>query len=386
MKIGYVCYEYPPGPHGGVGTFTQVLGRALTEAGHTVRVAGVYQPSYPAPDYAEDGDVRIWRLREPPGRLGWVRAHYALFRLMKEWVAAREVDLIEAPDCFGSFAGWPRLPVPLVTRAHGSLTYYAHELGRRPASMGHRLERWSYARSDAWVAVSRHAGRVTQQLFGLRTGPARVIYNPVPLPRRMTPYARRIPGSVVFTGTLTEKKGIVALIDAWPAISVAVPEAHLTILGKDCLSPKGGTMVDFLRARLPLKLRDSVRFGGHVERTELQRALDQAQVAVFPSLTETFGLAAAEAMAYGCATVYTTQTCGPEIVRDGIDGMLADPLRPDTIAVAVVRLLTDSTLAQRLSAAGRARVCRDFELEAITEANLRFYDDVLSSFSRRRGV
>jgi glycosyltransferase involved in cell wall biosynthesis len=368
-----------------VGTFTQVLGRAVTEAGHTVRVAGVYPPSYPGADYEADGAVRIWRLREPPGRLGWVRAQYRLYRLMRAWAADRQVDLIEAPDCFGSFAGWPRLPVPLVTRAHGSLTYYAYELGRRPAPMGHRLERWSYARTDTWVAVSKHAGSVTQQLFGLPTGPARVIYNPVPVPRDVTPYARRIPGSVVFAGTLTEKKGIVALIDAWPSISAAVPEAHLTILGKDCPRPEGGTMVDFLRARLPSELRRSVQFCGHVERAEVQRTLSQARVAVFPSLTETFGLAAGEAMASGCATVYTTRTCGPEIVRDGVDGLLANPLRPSDIASAVVRLLTDVKLAERLSAAGRVRVCRDFGREAITEANLSFYDDVVSSFRRARG-
>jgi glycosyltransferase involved in cell wall biosynthesis len=68
-----------------------------------------------------------------------------------------------------------------------------------------------------------------------------------------------------------------------------------------------------------------------------------------------------------------------------VDGLLAYPLRPSDIASAVVRLLTDVKLAERLSAAGRVRVCRDFGREAITEANLSFYDDVVSSFRRARG-
>ncbi len=385
MKLGLICYEYPPGPHGGVGTFTQLLARELVAAGHEVRVAGIYPPSYPAPDYEVDHGVQVWRLRESDRRLAWVYARYRLYRLVKRWIAAGDVDVVEAPDCYGWFAGWPKLPVPLVARAHGSLTYYAHELGRPVSNVGHRLEAASYRRTDAWVAVSAHAGALTQRLFDLPTGPASVLYNPVPAPERVRPYAERTPGTVVFTGTLTPKKGIVSLIDAWPTVAAALPEARLHVYGKDQRSPTGGSMQEYLRASLPEPARGSVTFHGHVNQPEVMRGLGDARVAVFPSYTETFGLCAAEAMAAGCATLYTRRTCGPEIVRDGMDGRLIDPDDRAGIAASILAVLRDEELGARLSVAGRARVLQDFALAPLMAANEQFFLGVVRKFHNGRG-
>src|SRR5207249_7196214 len=138
--------------------------------------------------------------------------------LVRRWIKAGELDLVESPDCYGWFAGWPRLPVPLISRAHGSLTYYARELGQRVASIGHWLEVRSYRRVDAWSAVSRHAGELTARLFGLSSGPDAVLYNPVAVPVAVVPYSMRDGHRVVFTGTLTQKKGIGSVIDAWPTV------------------------------------------------------------------------------------------------------------------------------------------------------------------------
>jgi hypothetical protein len=49
LELCFICSEYPPGPHGGIGTMTQVLARALVARGHGVRVIGVYQRDYPGP-------------------------------------------------------------------------------------------------------------------------------------------------------------------------------------------------------------------------------------------------------------------------------------------------------------------------------------------------
>ena len=72
MNICFVCSEYPPGPHGGIGTMTQVLGRAFARDGHQVRVVGVYPEWYGEPDVEEDHGVQVLRLRERKQPLGWV--------------------------------------------------------------------------------------------------------------------------------------------------------------------------------------------------------------------------------------------------------------------------------------------------------------------------
>ena len=107
MRICFVCHEYPPGPHGGIGTLVQILARSLALAGHQVRVVGVYAPTYPAPGYEEDRGVRVWRLRRPQVRGGWVLSRLELFRRLSDWCRQGEIDLIEIPDWEGWAAGWP---------------------------------------------------------------------------------------------------------------------------------------------------------------------------------------------------------------------------------------------------------------------------------------
>ena len=102
---------------------------------------------------------------------------------------------------------------------------------------------------------------------------------------------------VVFTGTLTAKKGVISLIEGWPAVQARVPRSELHIFGKDGTSPEGTSMKAYLRNRLPQAVRSSVHFHDHVSRTRIAAALATARVAVFPSFAEGFAWAPLEAMA-----------------------------------------------------------------------------------------
>ena len=380
MRFAFLCPEYPEVEHGGVGSFTRDLGRALVAAGHEVRVAGVYPTARVESAYEEDAGVRVWRLPTPTGRFGWVYARYQQYRLVQSWIRKRAVDLVESPDCYGWFAGWPALPVPLVLRAHGSLRFYAEELGQSVPALISRLEAWSHRRADAWAAVSEHAGEVTRKVFGLPSGPDAVLYNPVPIPANAAPFERREPFRVVYTGTLTAKKGVVSLLRAWPGVRDEVPSAELHLYGKDQTVQGGIAMSAWLQSRLPERDRSSVRFHGHVRREELLEALATSRVAIFPSYTETFGLGPVEAMGRGVPTIYTKRSCGPEIVRDGVDGLLVEPDEPGEIVTATVRILQDEALARRLGDAGRQRAVHLSGLDRVLDRNIAFYSDVLRAF------
>lgn len=382
LRVCFVCNEYPPGPHGGIGTMTQVLARALVRAGHEVRVAGMYPAGYPAPDYEEDSGVRVWRLRRPAGRFNWVAARRQLFRMVAGWSRNGEIDLVEVPDWEGWAAGWPKLPVPIIVRLNGSLSYFAAELGRPIRRTAFWLERASLRRADFWCSVSRYTADKTRQLFNLSSGPDAVLYNPVEALNggSVAAGSRR---HVVFTGTLTAKKGIVPLVEAWPRVIEVCKEAELHVFGKDGRTDGGESMRAFLLSQHHGRVRESMHFHGHVDRAKLFEVLQGARLAVFPSYAEAFALAPLEAMACGCPTIYSQRGSGPELIEHGRDGLLIDPDQPCGISEAIIRVLTDDHLAQQLSESGRERVRKNFSAQALLKQNEFFYRKCISDFRRR---
>jgi glycosyltransferase involved in cell wall biosynthesis len=385
VKIAFVCGEYPPGPHGGIGTMTRLLARALAEAGHSVRVVGVYPPSYPASDYEEDEGVRVWRLREPGFRLGWLPARRALFRRIEEWCAAGEIDIVEAPDYQGFTAGWPLLPIPVVVRLHGSASYFAAETGRPIKRTAFWIESRALRRADFWCSVSRYTAERTKSIFGLPSGPDAVLYNPVDADDPVRCFHRSAT-RVLFTGTLTAKKGIVPLVRAWPRVLERRRDAELHVFGKDGKSESGGSMRSHLESILPRGARSSVVFHGHVARRTVIEELHSARAAVFPSYAEAFALAPLEAMASGCPTIFTRRGSGPELIEHGRDGLLVDPDRDEQIAAAILSLLDGDALARRLGAAGRRRVKEAFSLPAVLARNEEFFAGCIRAFQPQNVV
>jgi len=370
MRVCFVCSEYPPHPCGGIGRLTQLLARGLVRAGHEARVIGVYPLDDAAPDRQSDEGVQVWRLRSPGYRGGWLAARYRLYRTVRDWARRGEVDLVEVPDYQGWAAGWGRLPVPLVARLSGSGTYFAAEMGQAATRVTRWLERATLRRADYWIAESRYVLAGTAHVFDLAPPAYTVLYNPVELP--VQPATARARNRVVFAGTLTAKKGVVALARAWPRVRARCPEAELHVYGRDG-AYAGGSMREYLRSLMAADAEAGVQFHGHVSLDELHSVFRQARVAVLPSLAEGFALTPLHAMAAGCPTIYTRRSSGPEVIEHGRDGLLIDPERPETIAEAIVEVLEDDALAERLGRMGRARVEAQFALETAGALNERFY-------------
>lgn len=379
MKICFVCSEYPPGPHGGIGSLVQTLARALASRGHQVRVVGVCGFAYPAPDYEEDQGVRVWRLREPKHILGWLRARWRLFRQLSQWSRQREIELVEVPDYQGWAAGWPRLPVPVIVRLSGAHTFVSSEQGLPVSGTVRWIEKATLQRADFRSSVSRYVGEGIQAVFSLPSGPDSIIYNPVPVPDHVEPQARE-PYRVVFGGTLNVNKGILSLIEAWPSVKARHATAGLHVYGKDWRCGDGMMMRDFIKHRYSAESLQDVVFHGMVSREELAEAFRTASVAVFPSKVEAFGLAPAEAMAWGCPTIYTRSACGPEVIDHDKDGLLINPDSVTEIANAIIRLLDDKALAARLGAAGRQKVLNRFSLPVLIPQNEAFFAFAMERF------
>lgn len=125
---------------------------------------------------------------------------------------------------------------------------------------------------------------------------------------------------------------------------------------------------------------DTASFLGYVN--DVRSFINACDVLVFPTrpgLGEGFGLAALEAMAAARPTVATDVDALPELIEDGVSGLLVDPNGPDALAESLVRLASDVTLRERLGEGARARAMSSFGSERMAEETLDFYQYALSS-------
>lgn len=372
MRIAFVCSEYPPAKHGGIGTMVRMLARRLTARGHSVRVVGYQSLGAGLAEQEIDHGVEVTRIPIAPGRLMLLRARRRIHRLLQRWTACGGLDLVEVPDYQGWAAGWRPMRAPVVVRYNGSSSYFARELDQPLQYPDYWIERASLRRAQFHCSVSRYTADRTAHVFNYAPETCEVIYNPI----EATDVSPRRPSqnTVVFSGTLVGKKGVVELLKSWPKVAAQNPGAKLHLYGKDGKAPDGGSMQEYLSRMAGERLRRSVFFHGHVKRDEVLAAIANAGVAVFPSFAEAFAFAPLEAMASACPTIYSTRGSGPELIRNGEDGILVDPSKPKDIANAISAVLQSDELASRLGESGRRRVLAKFTIDRIIQQNERFYE------------
>lgn len=158
-----------------------------------------------------------------------------------------------------------------------------------------------------------------------------------------------------FAGRIAHAKGIDLLLRALPAILREAPEVHAAFAGEDF-----GERAELAALADRLGVSRSVTWLGKLPREELIAAYQHANVFVFPSRYEAFGIAPLEAQAAGCPVVATNTASLPFVVRDGETGLLCRPEDPKDLAAKILTLFRDQRLASRLAAAGRERAHREF--------------------------
>lgn len=374
MKIGFICNEYPPEICGGVGTFTRELAEQLVAAGHEVRVIGVYANVQQSQQQEQNGVV-VERIPAKSGRLGIWQNRRVLYQRVKTLADQGELDLIEVPDFEGYSAFWGTLRIPILLRLHGTVTYFNHELNQPNSRLIEFLERQALKRADRLVSVSQYAAQQTLDVFQLST-PYSVVHNGIALPDDEAvkrDYAYK--GKLVFTGSIMPKKGVLSLAKAWPAIHQAFPDCELVIIGKDTVHQGVSVRQQMLDIAGP---SHPIEFTGHIDKQTLQQHLIEADVAVFPSYSETFGLGPVEAMALAVPTLYTELSCGPEIVQNEKNGLLINPQEPKTIANAVNRLLNDQSQREFFGQQGRVHAAT-FSVAEQLSLNMAVYQQLIGA-------
>jgi glycosyltransferase involved in cell wall biosynthesis len=227
---------------------------------------------------------------------------------------------------------------------------------------------------DQLIAVSRSI--VRKIAAEERTGaPVKLIYNGVDLQRfeNQEPAPLREeygmePGShiVGVVARLEPEKGHQTLIEAWPQVLRSCPDAYLLIVGE-------GSRRDFLEQWAAAhKVAHRVIFTGR--RDDVPAVTAALDVAVLPSWREAQGLSILEAMARSKPVVASDVGGIPEMIEDGVTGLLVEHDNPMALAAAIVRLLLHPDEAERMARAGHDLVHERFCVELMVKAIEEIYD------------
>lgn len=383
MKICFVCNEYPPVPSGGIGVFVKTLAEALANAGVKVFVIGFGRKEN-RPVTLNGVEVHwLWlpnllyrkiNIGGYPYSLAYmIKRHYLSFRLNR-LVRKEKIDLVEGYDFSGPLACKP--PAPFVVRLHGSVTVLRNGEGQplNIAPLDKYFEKKQVNMADKVAAVSNFVGEATNQVMRLDR-PYTVIYNCVDTSKFHPQNVPPAPKNILFVGNMMWRKGVFDLINAMPFIINKHPDARLRIVGG--ASGAHQEQLDHALHAVGEDVKNQIDILGKIPHDELPAMINQASVFVFPSRVEAFGLTCAEAMACGRPVVATSLASGPELVEDGVSGLLADPRDPEDLAAKICTVLDNPKYGEQLGIAARQRALDRFDLKDLGQKNLEFYLSIL---------
>ena len=177
------------------------------------------------------------------------------------------------------------------------------------------------------------------------------------------------PPYIFYVGGLNARKNIARMLEAFATLHPYHPDVTLVIGGK-----RQWRTSEIDEAFQRLNLGDTVHFTGYVDDQDLPALYSAANLFLFPTLYEGFGLPPLEAMACGTPVVTSNLSSQPEATGDA--ALLVDPYHVDEIAAAVRRILEDRSLVVELGQRGLKRV-QDFTYEREARKTMQVYEDIL---------
>ncbi|CAO3361137.1 glycosyltransferase [Azospirillum palustre] len=358
MRLSLLTPEYPPGEKlGGIATHTHTMARALARLGHTVQVVTPWKTGgLPAGTTIEDG-VTVQRVDPGPHRHA-VLDRFRTNRRLADAVRAFGPDVVHAAE-FDADAWWLTRfsTIPVVTRL-ATPTGLVMDTNAQPwvphTHLLNALERDQTKRSAAIYASTRAIARRVADYWRIAPELIQVIPNsidvaavaanrtaepPTPLPKRF----------IAFFGRLEGRKGIATLGRAIPGVLATNPDLHLMMIGGED-SASAAVIDQFRRDVAPVA--DRVHFTGALPRNDALAVVARAEMAVVPSLWESFGFVVVEAMALGVPVV--ASDCGgfPEIIEHGRTGWLVPPGEAEPLRDMLIARLADREGLKAVAAAG----------------------------------
>jgi len=411
MRIAFFCWEFWPRLVGGLGTYAIEITKKFVEMGHEVTVFTLNDGSLPTKDYwngieihrpmiLDSGEIFPIFVREDLKRWGhhikffsdifafnYLSASKLVNQIIKK--EQRKFDIISFHDWLAGFAG-------IMVKNNTSLpaVFHVHSIEEQRSLGGgsevvKEIERESARKADKIITVSYSMKEFLESL-GYPKEKINVVYNGIDtekyslknvnwelVEKLRERYKIKDEKVIFFIGRLTWVKGVANLIRAMPEVLKSFPNVKLVILGK------GESYTDLIQLKQSLGIGDKVEIRSEwVSEEERIAHYAMADVCVFPSVSEPFGIVSLEAMSMERPVVVGARGVSglrEQVIPNGENrcGVHINGEDPNDIAWGIKVVLENFEEAKKWGKNGRKRVIENFTIEKTAKETLKIYESLI---------
>ncbi|NLW27533.1 glycosyltransferase family 4 protein [Acetivibrio saccincola] len=388
MRVLMLSWEYPPRIVGGISRVVHGLAQKLGERGNEVHVITCWEMG--TKKFEKDKDVYIHRVHSydvtPNNFVDWVlQLNFSLLehsiKLINE---TGKFDIIHAHDWIVAFAARVLKHsyfIPLISTIHA--TEYGRNCGIHDDTQRYinSVEWWMAYESWRIIVNSEYMKEEVKHVFQVPEDKIDIIPNGVDLDKFdgyekdmdfRRKYARDNEKIIFFVGRLVNEKGVHVLIDSVPKVLQYYNDAKFVIAGK-------GPQLEHLKAKANyMGVSHKVYFTGYVSDEELSKIYKCADVAVFPSLYEPFGIVALEGMVANVPVVVSDTGGLSGIVEHGVDGMKSYTGNANSLADSILEILHKPDKAEKMKENALKKVHSIYNWKVITDKTIEVYKNIIN--------
>jgi len=394
-RVLMLSWEYPPRIVGGISPHVYELSQKLAERDVEVHVVTKHTPLAPDEEVEPSG-VHVHRVhleQEPDNFVHDIQllneaTDLRCRQLLEDWRPGGQPTLFHAHDWLSLDAARAlkyEYQLPMIATVHATEWGRNNGIHNELQKYIHESEYWlTY---EAWrvIVCSDFMKSEVDRYFSCPADKVDVIYNGVNAARFEFDWAEADRQTwrsklahpkekiVMYVGRFVREKGIHVLLNAASVVLAEEPDTKFVIVG-------GGNREAFERFVRWYGLQDKVLFTGFMANRSLHQLYRCADVAVFPSLYEPFGIVALEGMAAGAAVVTSDAGGLAEVVKHDETGTLSYAGNPESLAWAILNVLRDPARAEKLKEAARRRLRDDFDWGNLADQTIEVYQRVWDEF------
>jgi len=384
-------YSHPNLPTtGGLGTFIQTISKKLTNNGHTVYIFGFAKKKITF----NDGKINVYFIKKytkakPFSELARSiskslkinkiqyyflkkeRKYYS--KKLKNFAKKNKIDIIESFVFDGYNAFWDN-SIPLVLRFHGSRGFWNYYLNHKKENLLIKLEKISLSNTKYNIAVSHFTKNAINKIYNIDV--LKVIHNGVDVSKfKKIKNKDTFSYNIFYYGTLSDAKGVNILCEVFNEIIKIYPKAKLNIIGRGEKYKQ-----HLINNVLSILSKKNTTFYSNIQHNDIPKILQNADICIFPSKNETFGLTVTEAMA--CEKVVITSNIGSfkEIIINNKNGFIANN---HTEYIKYISYCFDNfDKALEIGKNARKHIVNNFSLDKLAFETIEYYNYVINDFNK----